>query len=110
MTNFAICDVNTMNFLGNQSGNQSLASGMCELTFAEIEEISGGTWANGSVSGFGYTLSNGGNWANTAYQTGVWATGGAIAGSFGGFAGAGIGAFGGALAGFGGSFSLYHTK
>jgi len=73
------------------------------LTVSEIDQCSGAY----DVSAFGYTLSNGGNNANSWYQAGVWATGGAIAGSLGGWAGAGLGALGGGLAGFAGSFSFY---
>jgi hypothetical protein len=72
------------------------------LSSNEIQHVSGAM----AVSGFGCTLSNGGNDANTWYQTGVWATAGAIGGSLGGWAGAGIGAAGGAVGGFLGSFTL----
>ncbi|WP_434631366.1 hypothetical protein [Chromobacterium sp. CV08] len=74
---------------------------MIVLDTVEIENVSG---AYGIQAG-SCTLSNGGNNANTWYQTGVWATAGAVGGGITGV-GAGFGAIGGAIGGFAGSFTL----
>jgi len=72
------------------------------LSINEINEV-GGAY---EVSAFGYTLSNGGNNANSWYQATTWGLGGAAAGSVGGLAGAGVGFAAGFASGFYGSFSL----
>jgi hypothetical protein len=86
------------------------SSAMQELSLAEILCVAGGGFQDGSLTIGSYTLSNGGNWSNTFYQTAVWGGAGAIGGSIGGFAGAGIGAIGGAVGGFFGSFSLARNR